>query len=134
VPLREIDVVDGDPRQLASRTLNVEPMNSPWQQEWKRMQMWLFAGFCVLLVSAVLAWVMAQVGSPQSAIVIGLLGAVVDIACIGRGVWSYIQVLRMRARERAGKPTSISNYEWLLAIALLVIPLGLYTLWFVEFR
>jgi hypothetical protein len=64
--------------------------------------MWLLAGYLSLVLSAVLAWIMVQLGSPQSAILVGLLGATIDIALIGRGVWIYIRVMRMRAHDRVG--------------------------------
>jgi hypothetical protein len=96
--------------------------------------MWLLAGYLCLVLSAVLAWIMVQVGSPQSAIVVGLLGAAIDVALIGRGVWIYIRVMRMRAHDRIGKPRSIVNSEWILAVAFLVIPLSIYTFWFFRFR
>lgn len=98
------------------------------------MQMWLFAGFCCLSLSAVLAWAIVQMGSPPVAIATAMVGLVADIACIGRGVWSYVQVLRIKAHERVGKPASLMNYEWLLAVALAVVPLSLYTLWFIKTR
>jgi hypothetical protein len=98
------------------------------------MQLWLLAGYICLVLAAVLSWVMSQIGSSQAAIVIGVSGAVLDIALIARGVWSYIKVMQIRARGRADKPTGFLNNEWLVAWAFLLIPLGLYTFWYFKLR
>ena len=118
----------------ASRLLVREHVSNDWQGEWRRMQMWLLAGYVCLVLSAVLAWILAHVGSAQSAIVVALLGAAIDIALIGRGGWIYVRVMRMRAHGRVGKPRSVLNYESILAVAFLVIPLTVYTVWFFRFR
>ncbi len=53
---------------------------------------------------------------------------------IGRATWSYVQVLRLRAAERVLREPKSTNREWLVAVAFLVVPLGLYTLWYVMAR
>ncbi len=107
-------------------------MNRTWQHEWRRMQLWLFSGYLCLVLAALLAWIATRFGFVQPAIVIGVLGGVLCITLVGVGVMSYINVMRIRARE--AKSPGRSNQEWLLAFAFLVIPLTLYTLWYFRFR
>ena len=72
---------------------------TPWQQEWRRMQLWLLAGYLTLVAAAALAFAVAQLGAPNAAIVIGVLGGLVDLVLIGRGAWSYIRVRQLRAED-----------------------------------
>jgi hypothetical protein len=108
--------------------------NTTWEQEWRRMQLWLFAGFMVIVLGAGVAYVFWLLGAWQASIVAGLVGAVVDLAMIARATWSYVRVMKLRAAERAIREPNSRNREWLLAIAFLLVPLTLYTLWYVLAR
>ena len=108
--------------------------STTWEQEWRRMQMWLFAGFVVIVLFAGIGFGLWLLGRWQASIVAGVLGASIDLVMIGRATWSYVQVLRLRAAERVLREPKSTNREWLVAVAFLVVPLGLYTLWYVMAR
>jgi hypothetical protein len=109
-------------------------MVEPWRLEWVRMQKWLFAGFIGLVATVVLGWMAVQLHGTALGISLVLLGTVFDLACIGRGTWIYVRVLRLRAAARSLRGTRVRKFEWLIALVLLIIPLGLSTWWYLATR